>query len=376
MEENLMYILYDEIKENCFVDLGAMQFFQVPFPIKQPSAFRFTLDEEYLGSELKKMKEHFNRGGIPKRIFFDLSRIQRCSARAFKLIVDSFKDLYLSFCNIQTNCDELIKMYYSDVHGVGTEQYNSAMGALSGYEDGVQLRITYFSQQSELKEQDDEYEGVLANLREKRWCELLEECNIPKAEKVFRRDSKKANKYFDLSLLDFNVYKFKSMVYYLILKLIDWLREHPNIKCGLIEQNNIKGKKKEVFLISSSVTGTIIANAIGCYLNVPTFFVISLGPEERDEDRRHRLRRGIDLQALKNDMIYIFDIIRFGQEYSDLKTALAPSAEGKIIAALGMANYYNNIKYKDVPEEVEIISLVNIKNNQEILGYKVEGGIN
>ena len=376
MEEDLMYILYDENKENCFVDLGAMQFFQVPFPVKQPSAFRFTLDEEYLESELKKMKEYFNREGMPNAIFFDLSRIQRCSARAFKLIVDYFNDIHLSFCNIQTNCDELIKMYYSDVHGVESQQYNNAMGALSGYGDGVQLQITYFSQQSELKEQDDKYWGILANLREKRWCELLEECNIPEPKEVFWRDSKKANKYFDLSLLDFNVYKFKSMVYYLTLKLIDWIREHPNIKCGLIEQNNFKGDKKEVFLISSSTTGAIIANAIGCYINASTVFVISLGPEECDEDRRNRLRRGIDLRALKNDMIYIFDIIRFGQEYSDLKTALAPSAEGKIIAALGMANYYNNIKYKDTPENVEIISLVNIKNNQGILNYKIEERVN
>ena len=376
MEEDLMYILYDETKGNCFVDLGAMQFFQVPFPVKQPSAFRFMLDEEYLGCELAKMKEYFNRDGMPKCIFFDLSRIDHCSARVFKLIVDCFNDIHLFFCNIQTNCNELIRTYYSDVHGVGSKQYDTAMEALSGYGDGVQLQITYFSQQSELKEQDDEYGGILANLREKRWCELLEECNIPETEEVFRRDSRKANKYFDLSLLDFNVYKFKSMVYYLILKLIDWIREHPNIKCGLIEQNNFTGKKKEVFLISSSVTGAIIANAIGCYINTPTVFVISLGPEEQDEERNRRLRKGINLSALKNDMIYVFDIIRFGQEYSDLKTVLAASAEGKVIAALGMANYYNNIKYNGAPEKVEIISLVNIKNNQEILDYKVVGGIN
>ena len=376
MEEDLMYILYDETKENCFVDLGAMQFFQVPFPVKQPSAFRFTLDEEYLESELEKMKEYFNRDGMPKFIFFDLSRIQRCSARTFKLIVECFNDLHLSFCNIQTNCDELIKMYYSDVHGVESEQYNRAMRSLSSYGDGVQLQIKYFSQQSELKEQDDKYWKSLVNLREKKWCELLEECNIPEPEELFPHNSKKANKYFDLSLLDFNVGKFKSMIYYLILKLIDWIRAHPNIKCGLIEQNNFKGKKKEVFLISSSVTGAIIANAIGCYLNVPTFFVLSLGPEKRNTAKIRRLRKGINLNAIKNDMIYVFDIIRFGQEYRDLKTVLEISAKGEVIAALGMANYYNNIRGEKTSEEVEIVSLVNIKNNQGILNYKVEEKVN
>ena len=374
----MKYILYDEEQKLYFIDLGLMIFLKVQFPVEHPSAFVFNINEESLSDEISKIKTQFNSCFKPNKIFFDFERINFCTARVFKVLIDNFKEFELVFYNIKNNQRRIIETYYSDVYGLGSKQYLDALKVEKQIEEDCALQIAYSLGQTNIKSQDDADFNELILLKEKKWCDILQDCAISENQHIFRADMQKANKYFDLSLLDQDVFEFKLVIYYLILKLLSWIQKYKKVKW---EQKNGKeilvdaeGEKK-ILLVSSSVTGAIVANAIGCYLNIPTIFIISLGPERQDDEKGKRLRKGINFDLIKNEkMIYIFDIIRFGREYGNLESILT-SHNGRFFAALGIANYYFNISVHNQLGPTDIISLVDIRDSEEYLDYKIEGEI-
>ena len=369
------YLLYNDGSGNCFIDLGLMMFNNfVQFPHESIPAFLFNInDEGFLKGELVKILNYL-KNKHPNKLLLDFKRINMIGPRAIKTINETifikYPNVEIIYYNIENNINTILDLAVSDISTLGSEEFKKLNRRISKLASNNSIELICKQNQAEIKSNKNIASNAtlqqLNELKDKQFCQLLLACAIDGDKEVFHPEGKIANKYFDVSLLFRNLANFKFFVYYLILELINWINNNKDkvrwIKDQTTGKDILKDKSDEVVvLVSSSATGSIIANAVGCLLGIPTIFFIALGPEDLNDEITERIQKGFIRKDFKDQkLLYVFDIMRNCVEFLKMEAVLKGMFNCKFYMALGFAH---------LNKHIPTISLIDLKKHEKALDY-------
>lgn len=370
--EELNYVLQDG--DALYVDIGLMVFSHkiagLHLEGKEKFPFSFTFQECQAVDLLERIKEILltSKEKI-KTIYFDFKQIWFCVPRIYSTLVNGLCEGYvLYFYNLHACYTTLFSVYESDIYGIET--------ITSDYRNKESVPNALYMIKNEKgkgvpKQQPSALDFInkVELLWEEKLCEELDKVSIPGSGPV-RDNNYIVSKYFDISLLFRKPYVLKLFIYRLLLRLVSWIQ---NNKDGVQWKNSEKSEGlvdhsgKPVYLLSSSATGTIIANIIGRYLGVPKISLLYCGPGKLlDGQRKHLWYSNEEINDTR--FIYIFDVIRFGNEFQICENRIFGSI---IYANFGFA-HYNEVQSALAERKIDTISLVDIKKYKEKLNYIVQ----